>query len=102
MIPNQTKDESEHHVVPRRRHAVIDIDPYKLTDKKEDGFTTTTIDTTTEDKETTKPLDVSSEEKEEGGSVLVVDDDKVARQVLTKLLQQLGFEGKWVSLAIIN
>ncbi|KAF0975625.1 hypothetical protein FDP41_005619 [Naegleria fowleri] len=109
---NNTSLDHQHHVPPRRRHAVVDIDPYNLHHKDASELITSASwastspptsnlqhDDTNKLESTQNPpnlqsLDIDVDDKV--NRVLVVDDDRVARQVLTKLLEQLGFEVKAV------
>ncbi|KAG2373235.1 hypothetical protein C9374_012338 [Naegleria lovaniensis] len=103
----------DHHMPPRRRHAVVDIDPYNLHNKDASDLLSSTSwasssppsselqndDDTNRLESSQHPANLQSfdiDVDDQVNRVLVVDDDKVARQVLAKLLEQLGFEVKAV------
>ena len=106
VIQDEEKDTENATFSRERRHAIVDIvNPYSLPPKEWIGkghHNSESVDESTENTNNDcAPGDVSvgdlthSIDVEDEGikKVLVVDDDRVARQVLTKLLQQLGFEG---------
>ena len=98
---------------PERRHAVVGVDPFnnnlqtksetfswlqKENNKTDDKFLlpNNSSSSTANDTHRLSSGDLVNSitvEDEGAKKVLVVDDDRVARQVLTKLLEQLGFQG---------
>ncbi|EFC36502.1 3',5'-cyclic-nucleotide phosphodiesterase regA [Naegleria gruberi] len=101
---------------PERRHAVVGVDPFnnnlqtksetfswlqKENNKTDDKFLlpNNSSSSTANDTHRLSSGDLVNSitvEDEGAKKVLVVDDDRVARQVLTKLLEQLGFQVKAV------